>query len=95
MKIRISSVVFAAAVPALAAVIPATVLAESMLCGGTVIEDGQLEPVTEAQVQAACGEPTSREPGQWVYAQPGQLAKTLRFDDDGNLQSISVQFEGN
>jgi hypothetical protein len=71
-----------------------TVMAESMMCGGTVIQDGQPEPVTAEQVLAACGEPTTRDFGQWVYAQPGELAKTLRFDDDGNLQSISVQFDG-
>lgn len=71
------------------------VVAESMMCGGTVIQDGLPEPVTAEQVLAACGEPTTRESGQWVYAQPGELAKTLRFDDDGNLQSITVQFEGN
>ncbi|MGD8629167.1 MAG: DUF2845 domain-containing protein [Gammaproteobacteria bacterium] len=70
------------------------VVAGTMMCGGTVIQDGQLEPVTAEQVLAACGEPTSREPGQWVYARPGELAKTLRFDDAGNLESISTQFEG-
>jgi hypothetical protein len=70
------------------------VVAGTMMCGDTVIQDGQLEPVTAEQVQAACGEPTSREPGQWVYAKPGELAKTLRFDDAGNLESISTQFEG-
>jgi hypothetical protein len=70
------------------------VLAESMMCGGTVIQDGQPEPVTAEQVLAACGEPTTRDSGQWVYARPGELAKTLRFDTDGNLQSISVQFDG-
>ncbi len=70
------------------------VVAESMMCGGTVIQDGLPDPVTEEQVLAACGEPTTREFGQWVYAPPGELAKTLRFDDDGNLQSITVKFEG-
>jgi len=71
-------------------------MAGTMLCGGTVIQDGDLEPVTEEQVLAACGEPTSRsEDGQWVYANPGELEKTLRFDTDGNLQSISTQIEAN
>jgi hypothetical protein len=71
------------------------VMAESMMCGDTVIQDGQLEPVTADQVLAACGEPTTKEPGQWVYAKPGELAKTLRFNDEGNLESISTRFEGN
>ena len=70
-------------------------IAGTMLCGGTVIQDGELEPVTQDQVLEACGEPTSRsEDGQWVYANPGDLAKTLRFDTDGNLQSITTQIEG-
>jgi hypothetical protein len=69
-------------------------MAGSMLCGDTVIQDGQLEPVTAEQVLAACGEPTTKEFGQWVYAKPGELAKTLRFDDAGNLESISTRFEG-
>ena len=69
-------------------------LAGSMMCGDTVIQDGELEPVTAEQVLAACGEPTTKEFGQWVYAQPGELAKTLRFDSEGNLESISTQFEG-
>jgi len=39
------------------------------LCGGSVIQDGELELVTQEQVLAACGEPTTRsEDGQWVYA---------------------------
>jgi hypothetical protein len=71
-----------------------TVMAGSMMCGGTVIQDGLEQPLTAEQVLAACGEPTTKDFGQWVYAQPGELAKTLRFDDDGNLQSISVQFDG-
>jgi len=66
----------------------------SMMCGGTVIQDRQLEPVTLEQVLAACGEPTTKEPGQWVYAKPGELAKILRFDDGGDLLSISTRFEG-
>jgi hypothetical protein len=69
-------------------------MAGTMLCGGTVIEDGQPQPVTAEQVLAACGEPTSRDFGQWVYEKPGELAKTLRFDDEGNLISISTQFDG-
>jgi hypothetical protein len=69
-------------------------MAGSMLCGGSAIEDGELEPVSEEQVLAACGEPTSKDEfGQWEYARPGEVVKTLRFDSDGNLQSISTQMD--
>ena len=71
------------------------VLAGTMRCGDSIIEGDQLVPATETQVLAACGEPTTREPGQWTYAQEGQFTRMLRFDSDGNLQSISVQTGGN
>lgn len=70
------------------------VLAGTMRCGDSVIEDDTPVPVTEAQVLAACGEPTTREPGQWTYAQEGQFTSMLRFDSDGNLESISMQTSG-
>ena len=66
-------------------------MANTMECGGTIIDDGQDVPVTSEQVLAACGQPTSRENGQWVYQEPGQFTKILRFDEDGNLQSIEEQ----
>ena len=50
--------------------------------------------MTAAQVLAACGEPTSKNSEQWIYAQPGQFTRTLQFDSDGNLQSISEQPAG-
>jgi hypothetical protein len=65
--------------------------ATTMRCGDTVIDDEQLVPATAAQVQAACGDPTSKEPGQWVYQQLGQPTMVLQFDSDGNLQSINEQ----
>jgi outer membrane biogenesis lipoprotein LolB len=67
-------------------------MATQMMCGDTIIDDEQQPvPVTAAQVLAACGEPTSKADGQWVYEQQGQLTKVLEFDGDGNLQSISDQ----
>lgn len=68
--------------------------AATMRCGDTVIDDEQLVPATAAQVQAACGEPTTRESGQWVYQQQGQSTMVLQFDAEGNLQSISDQSAG-
>jgi hypothetical protein len=62
-------------------------------CGDTLIDDTSLVPVTKEQVLAACGEPTSRELGLWVYEQPGQFTRTLRFED-GNLESITEQPAG-
>jgi hypothetical protein len=64
-------------------------IANTMMCGGTIIDDDELVPVLEADVLAACGSPTSKVDGQWVYEQPGQFVKVLEFDSDGNLESIT------
>jgi outer membrane biogenesis lipoprotein LolB len=64
------------------------------MCGETIIDDEQLVPATAAEVLAACGEPTSKAGGQWVYDQQGQFTKILEFDADGNLQSISERPAG-
>jgi len=69
-------------------------VATTMMCGETLIDDEQMVPATAAQVLAACGEPTSRVEGQWVYEQQGQFTKILEFDTNGNLQSISEQSAG-
>jgi hypothetical protein len=69
-------------------------MAEMMRCSSSVIDDEKLVPVTAAQVLAACGEPASRENGQWVYQQQGQPPRVLQFDTEGNLQSISEQSAG-
>ncbi len=64
-------------------------MANTMMCRGGIIDDAQLEPATAAQVLAACGEPSTKEGGQWVYEHAGQFVKVLEFNSDGNLQSIS------
>ena len=69
-------------------------MGDMMRCGGAVIDDAALVPVTQDQVLAACGEPTSRGYGHWVYQQSGQFVKVLTFDSDGNLRSIREQPAG-
>jgi|AP12_2_1047962.scaffolds.fasta_scaffold36530_1 hypothetical protein len=69
-------------------------MATTMMCGETIIDDEQTVPATAAQVLAACGEPTSKAEGEWVYEQQGQFTKILEFDANGNLQSISDQPPG-
>lgn len=69
-------------------------LAATMMCSEISIDDEQLVPATAAQVLAACGEPTSRAGGMWVYEQQGQFSNVLQFDANGNLQSISEQPAG-
>jgi hypothetical protein len=71
-----------------------SVTANTMMCGETIIDDEQTVAATAAQVVAACGEPTSKADGEWVYEQQGQFTKILEFDADGNLQSISDQPPG-
>lgn len=69
-------------------------MATTMMCGETIIDDAQTVPATAARVLAACGEPTSRTDGQWVYEQTGQFTRILQFDDSDRLQSISEQPAG-
>ncbi len=78
---------------ALALATPGAV-ADMMRCGEQVFDDSATQPATAAQVLAACGEPTSRDFGQWVYVQPGQFTRVVTFDSDGNLQSIRTQLSG-
>jgi hypothetical protein len=66
-------------------------MAELMRCGDMVIDDAQEVPVTQEQVLAACGQPSFRQPGQWIYERPGDLTRILEFSADGNLQSITEQ----
>jgi hypothetical protein len=68
--------------------------ATTFMCGESIIDDEQLVPATAAEVLAACGEPTSKAGGQWVYEKQGQLTRILEFDTDGNLQSISARPAG-
>jgi hypothetical protein len=46
------------------------------------------------QVLAGCGEPTTQASGEWVYQREGQFPVILRFDSDGNVQSITDQTGG-
>jgi len=68
-------------------------MATTMRCGDTLFDDTSLVPATKEQVLAACGEPTSRELGRWVYQQPGQFTRILQFED-GNLENINEQPAG-
>lgn len=66
-------------------------MATQMMCGEVIIDDEQLVPPTADQIIAACGEPTSRLVGQWVYKQEGQFTKILTFDANGDLQTITEE----
>ena len=69
--------------------------AGSIDCGGTIINDGQLDGQFTSEILAACGEPTSREGNDWLYdrSDDGQGIYVLHFDDSGQLQSIEEQIE--
>jgi hypothetical protein len=36
-----------------------------------------------------CGQPTERFGNTWIYDKPGQTRQVLRFNDSGQLMSIS------
>lgn len=59
----------------LLAAVPPAVLSGSLECQGNFITPG----VTEEQLLAACGNPTSRDGDNWIYAIPGSfpMAVTL------------------
>ncbi len=59
--------------------------ADSIRCGGHVIEDGGENPPTMKEVIKKCGEPTSREGSKLVYKRHG---KHLDFDTEGRLMAI-------
>jgi len=57
-------------------------------CGTHTIQDGQREGPGKYEISKKCGRPTEQFGNTWVYDQPGQSKKILRFNDSGLLMSI-------
>ena len=62
--------------------------AGSMRCGTHIVSDSNRSGMGKYEVLKRCGEPTERFGNTWVYDQPGQSKKILRFNDSGLLMSI-------
>ena len=68
---------------------PASATTGSIRCGGHVISDSGRTGPGKYEVIKKCGQPTERFGNTWIYDRAGQTRKILRFNDSGELQSIS------
>ena len=67
--------------------------AGNMRCGGEIIEDGQTVGPYKEQIRELCGPPTYQSGDQWIYVYHGTANKVLDFNDDGQLEAISDEYQ--
>lgn len=70
-----------------------SVTAGSMRCGGEIVLDDQIQPLTEAQVREKCGKPAAEDFRVLTYKTGANVTKVLRFNDAGELESITEQLD--
>ena len=75
----------------LLAISTGSVMAGSIRCQGEVIQDGQLQPLTETQVREKCGQPAAENFGALTYKTGENVSRVLRFNDAGELESITEE----
>ena len=75
----------------LLAISAGSVTAGSIRCQGDLIQDDQIKPVTEAQVREKCGKPVAEEYRVLTYKTEGNASSILRFNDAGELESITEE----
>jgi len=68
-----------------------SVTAGSIRCQGKIIHDDQIKPLSEAQVREKCGKPTVESFRMLTYKTELNVTKVLRFNDAGELESITEQ----
>jgi hypothetical protein len=68
-----------------------SVAAGSIRCQGEIIGDDQIHPLLESQVREKCGKPLAEEPRLLMYKTAANVTKLLRFNDAGELESITEQ----
>jgi hypothetical protein len=62
-----------------------TAHAETFRCGTHIID----RSMSADEILEACGEPSSRQPDEWVYDRgPGELAMRIHFYADGRVDHI-------
>ena len=67
------------------------VTAGSIRCEGELIQDDQINPMTEVQVREKCGKPAAEEYRVLTYKTEANVSSVLRFNDAGELESITEQ----
>jgi hypothetical protein len=65
--------------------------ASSMRCGGAIISAGGRPAPTQAEVKWRCGEPYSRTGNNWIYVQPNGTVYRVRFNDNGEVRSVTTE----
>jgi hypothetical protein len=70
-----------------------SVTAGSVRCQGEVLLDDQIKPLTEAQVREKCGKPDAEDFHMLTYKTEANVSKVLRFNDAGELESITELVE--
>jgi hypothetical protein len=73
----------------LLAISAGSVMAGSIRCQGEIIQDAQMKPLTEAQVREKCGKPAAEDSRMLTYKTEANVTKVLRFNDAGELESIT------
>jgi hypothetical protein len=68
-----------------------SVTAGSIRCQGEIIQDDQIKPLSEAQVREKCGKPAAEDFRVLTYKTQANVSKVLRFNDAGELESITEQ----
>lgn len=60
----------------------------SIRCGTHIVTPGGRHGPGKYEVLKKCGEPTARQGDTWVYEQPRDGKRVLRFDANGNLTRV-------
>lgn len=66
-------------------------MAEDMACGTHVIVDEEESGPSKTEVSEKCGAPLEVAGDDWFYRDEGGARYRLHFNDDGMLESISVE----
>ena len=71
-----------------------SVMAGSIRCQGEIIQEAQMKPLTKAQVRDKSGKPAVEDFRMLTYKTEANVTKGLRFNDAGELESITEQVGG-
>jgi hypothetical protein len=68
---------------------PASAATGFIRCGTHTISDSGRQGPGKYEIIKKCGQPSDRFGNTWVYDRPGKATTILRFNDSGQLMSIS------